>query len=165
MKTFLNLTNGLEYRGPFDGFVRIQSTQCEQRAWDKILSGLDYTFLMHAATGQPIRVVDYSIKDRCPRALWQGLPLIEMALNWWWFGHPTVESNVTGRGGETMLTYMRTQLAQLKCPKNIKYVSKFVTVQPNGRSSVQLQPYWEQTLHDSDTEFYRLCFVDRLYHD
>lgn len=40
-------------------FIRIQSTLCEQKNWDRILQELDYDFLMHAAHGNEIIVYDF----------------------------------------------------------------------------------------------------------
>ena len=48
---YLNLTNGIEFLDNPDfnedyRFVRIQSTVCERHLWDKLLSDLDYNFLL-----------------------------------------------------------------------------------------------------------------------
>lgn len=75
-KVFLNLTNGLLYDGPFDGFIRIQSCHCEQKAWDKLIQNIDSNFLMLLALGHDISVVDYSAKKETPRALYQGLEFL-----------------------------------------------------------------------------------------
>jgi hypothetical protein len=77
-KIFLNLTNGLLYDGPFDGFIRIQSCHCEQKCWEKVIEYTDNNFLMWLALGKDIKVVDYSANKEVPRALYQGL-------EWIWF--------------------------------------------------------------------------------
>ena len=78
MKTFLNLTNGLLYDGPFDGFIRIQSCACEGKHWDRVIEDIDHNFLMLLALGYPIQIVDYSARKQVPRSLYQGL-------EWIWF--------------------------------------------------------------------------------
>lgn len=77
-KVFLNLTNGLLYDGPFDGFIRIQSCHCERGCWEKVMLGIDQNFLMWIALGKEVTVVDYSANKQVPRALYQGL-------EWIWF--------------------------------------------------------------------------------
>ena len=76
MKTFLNLTNGLLYDGPFDGFIRIQSCHCEQKNWERVIDSIDNNFLMWLALGYDVEVVDYSANKEIPRALYQGLEFI-----------------------------------------------------------------------------------------
>ena len=76
MKVFLNLTNGLLYDGPFDGFIRIQSCHCEKKNWERVIDTIDNNFLMWLALGHDIRVVDYSANKDVPRALYQGLEFI-----------------------------------------------------------------------------------------
>ena len=51
IKYYLNLTNGIEFLDNPDfnedyRFVRIQSTTCERHLWNKLLSDLDYNFLL-----------------------------------------------------------------------------------------------------------------------
>ena len=77
-KVFLNLTNGLLYDGPFDGFIRIQSCHCESKCWEKVMTEIDNNFLMWLALGREVVVVDFSAKKKTPRALYQGL-------EWIWF--------------------------------------------------------------------------------
>lgn len=73
---FLNLTNGLEFLNDsqrIGGFVRIQSTACEQKRWWPIILDLDYTFLIHVGLGHAVCVCDASAKKQVPRALYQGI--------------------------------------------------------------------------------------------
>jgi len=92
-KVFINLTNGIEaipmLRSPHHltyRFIRIQSTQCEQKHWDQLLRDLDYEFLMSLALGYNCIVYDYSQRKECPRACWQGIPFIIYVLQRRWFG-------------------------------------------------------------------------------
>lgn len=90
---FLNLTNGVEaidrdyhmYVPPDYHFIRIQSTQCEARVWDKIIIGLDNNFLMHLALGDECLVYDFSAHKESPRAIYQGLEFIKYILHKRWF--------------------------------------------------------------------------------
>ena len=54
-KNYINLTNGIEaireYHLSDYSFIRIQSTACEQKLWDKLILDLDYDFLMNVALG------------------------------------------------------------------------------------------------------------------
>lgn len=90
-KYFINLTNGIEYLKEhpnldFD-FLRIQSTHCEQKEWDKMLEQLDSNFLMYLALGYKCIVIDYASRspNRPSRAQWQGLTLIKYVLCRRWF--------------------------------------------------------------------------------
>lgn len=48
---YLNLTNGLEYLDEIQNYklVRIQSSLCERKCWDKLIQDLDYNFLFDLA--------------------------------------------------------------------------------------------------------------------
>lgn len=54
---YINLTNGveaipmLEFWNEDYRFIRIQSTICEQKNWDRLIQDLDYDFLMNLALG------------------------------------------------------------------------------------------------------------------
>lgn len=86
-RLFINLTNGIEVLEKFKnqipmpiGFIRIQSTYCEQKQWGKILRELDYSFLISIVTGEAVYVADYSAQKKEPRALYQGLEWIKFVL-------------------------------------------------------------------------------------
>ena len=92
-KLYINLTNGIEdipFLSSFYSFIRIQSTWCEQKEWDKILQDLDYGFLMDLAIGNKCIVIDRS-KRGTSRAIFQGLEFIKYALNKVWFNEDAVE--------------------------------------------------------------------------
>ena len=90
-KTYLNLTNGIEFLDKFNArvedikFVRIQSCACERHLWDKLINDLDYNFLLDLALGYEVVVWDTSARKRESRAMYQGLKLIEYVLNKIWF--------------------------------------------------------------------------------
>ena len=92
MIIYLNLTNGLQALPNFIGevvrFIRFQSTLLEQGFLEKFLLEVDYDFLLNLAIGNQCVVYDFTSrwKDRRPsRAIWQGLPWIDYALNRCWF--------------------------------------------------------------------------------
>ena len=86
-KHFINLTNGIEAIPFLDNyeFVRIPSTYCEAKAWDKLMLSLDSNFLMNLAVGNTCIVYDYSQNKEMPRALYQGLEYIKFILYKRWF--------------------------------------------------------------------------------
>ena len=87
MVNYLNLTNGLEYMSEikkfgFDfKFVRIQSTYCEQKLFDRLIQDLDYNFLFDIAQGNIIRIYDTSRNKKQSRALYQGVEFIKYSIN------------------------------------------------------------------------------------
>ena len=82
-KHFVNLTNGVEAvpvlqknSVPF-GFIRVQSSQCESQAMEKVMLELDSSFLIALALGWPCVVWDFGSRNRpgvplegVPRAAW-----------------------------------------------------------------------------------------------
>lgn len=122
--TFLNLTNGLLWDKHFDGFLRIQSTHCERKMWDRVLLELDSNFLMWLALGKEIKVVDYSANKDVPRALYQGLEWIWFACRKAW--------NIPVETVEVRGTYSTKYFEQEYCKlsksvlKKLKYYRKFL---------------------------------------
>jgi hypothetical protein len=87
MKTFLNLSNGIELINDikWDGFIRIQSSHLENSEWEEVLRQLDSNFLMWCSCG-PVVVVDGgSSRGEISRACWQGIPWITYVLERVWF--------------------------------------------------------------------------------
>jgi hypothetical protein len=129
MKTYLNLTNGLEFlpnilSDESWGVIRIQSTACEQKRWDYILNELDYDFLFNVAIGTHIKVVDYSARKEKPRALYQGLVWVQYVLNRVWY-NVEVKSFVKDHN---CTTYFRECYDKLdsKTIKRLEYMNRFV---------------------------------------
>ena len=79
---YLNLTNGLEYLDEIDEYklVRIQSTICEQKNWNKLIQDLDYNFLFDLAQGNTVEIYDTSSNKKISRALYQGVEFIRYVL-------------------------------------------------------------------------------------
>lgn len=81
MKTYVNLTSGLEAIKIFDlkdyGLVRIQSSHLEANALWKLIAHLDYAFLIDAAT-QGVMLWDGGSRNGpISRAQWKGIPWIK----------------------------------------------------------------------------------------
>ena len=75
-KNYINLTNGIKWinhLSKVDGFVRIQSTWCEQKLWWRIIQDLGYNFLIDVATGNDVTVFDASAKKKSSRAIFQNI--------------------------------------------------------------------------------------------
>lgn len=81
---YINLTNGIEVLPVLTDefkFIRIQSTACEQKLWDRIIQDLDYDFLLNAAIGNECVIYDYGAKKPIPRAIYQGVEFIKYVLH------------------------------------------------------------------------------------
>lgn len=151
---FLNLSNGIEWlRGSrlTPHLVRIQSTACEQKRWSRIIEDLSDDFLMYLARGEPCVVVDYSSKERPPRALWQGLPWVAYAATRRWFGH---DCKVLVKMHEVR-RYFAEQYTLLtpRAKAKLDYAGRF-----RVGDAVSLVGRWNSTTHDGDDEFHRRCF-------
>lgn len=150
--TILNLTNGIEYlnsENKIDGFTRIQSSQCENKAWEDVLNGFDSNWLMFLALGYKIDVVDYSNHaDGNARAMWQGGLWLTYAISMAWFKHEPIEWQGT-RGWDVM--YWRNVYANLsrKTLRRLKYYRKFLQTDKVNLKFISLP-----TKMDGKNEFY-----------
>lgn len=84
---YINLTNGIEVLPVLTDefrFIRIQSTACEQKLWDRIIQDLDYDFLLNAAMDNECVIYDYGAKKPIPRAIYQGVEFIKYVLHKHW---------------------------------------------------------------------------------
>lgn len=91
-KIYLNLTNGIEALNIYPslprfqyGFIRIQSTACEQKRWNNILLDLDYDFLFNLAIGTTCFIYDFGARKTTPRAVYQGVEFVKYVLNRYWY--------------------------------------------------------------------------------
>jgi len=128
-KHFINLSNGIEFLPTLekvDGYIRIQSTACEQKLWWSIICDLDYTFLFAVANGDTISVYDCSAHKKIPRAIYQGLEWLKYVLNLRWKGHEIVPM-VKGNNCQKYFNqqYYRGGLIRDRAFKKLDYVSKF----------------------------------------
>lgn len=149
---YLNLTNGIEYCKWIDNyrFIRIQSSHCESKAWNKLLMDLDNDFLMNIAIGNECIVHDASQKKLLSRALFQGIPFILFALNYLWYGevYPT---EVRGQDSTNYFEHVCKNLNE-DTKKHIRYFKKFVCT-----DEISVVARCKHTDHDGDYNyFYRL---------
>ena len=75
MKTYINLTNGLEVNSSPQNVLRIQSTKCEQKLWQDVIDSLPDDLLWELVNGRDATIIDNSERPRISRALWQGAAL------------------------------------------------------------------------------------------
>jgi hypothetical protein len=152
MKTFINLTNGIEILKntdfKFDGFIRIQSTQLEQREYDKVIANLDSNFLMNVALGYRCHVVDYGRRrsDGNPRSLRQGLELILYLLNKRWFNQEIITDE-----NRIQLNYFKTIQINRCSRRKIDYFKQYV---PNWLDKPNITYQYLRTNNDGDKKFY-----------
>lgn len=152
LELFINLTAGLEHIPTYKGldfqFIRIQSTHCEQKHWEKILQDLDNNFLMKLAIGRKCCVMDFTSrksKNNKSRAIWQGLAWIRYCLHRIWFNREIALQFGMDR-------YFREQYRTLSdCTKRkLKYYRKFLR-----NDKLRLGTICEPTDNDGKCEFYQ----------
>lgn len=141
---FINLTRGIYcahapdiLTGPVN-WVRIQSTQCEQKMWPEILRGLGAQFYMATAYG-PVVVHDCSERNRETRAMWQGLSWIRYVLNRVWYNQEVTE---TSRSGMNTTHYWRRNFENLS-KADIRAI-RYFTPLDDGREQVSLESCWKR---------------------
>lgn len=148
--TYLNLTNGLEMLPAFaDNYkvIRLQSTACEQKRWDFVLSDLDNGFLFDLAIGKTVYVIDFSQRKQKPRALFQGLEWIKFVLNKVWFNEKYT-ALVRGNDASRYFNEMYKTITPTTL-KKIKYFKKFLQT-----DNIDLIAVGEKTVNDGNYDFY-----------
>ena len=155
---YLNLTNGLEYLKEIKDYkiVRIQSTICEAKNWDKLIQDLDYNFLMDLAQGNKIEIYDTSSKKRISRALFQGVEFIKYALNRRWFDNENAQAMVKE---QNVTAYFKHEYERLS--KNAKskldYIKKFLNA-----NEVNIETFCRKTEHDGDYIYFKELLNEEL---
>ena len=161
MKTihYINLTNGIEaiptlpetdYR-----FIRIQSTICERKLWDRLIQDLDYDFLMNLAMGNKCIVYDFGARKPIPRAIYQGVEFVRYTLNRRWFGREYL-TNVNRTTNQDRVVncnhYFQYCYSKLedRTKKKLDYFLPYINT-----NHISLECVTECTDHDGDKEFYR----------
>lgn len=150
-KQFVNLTNGIEAIPTIDGeygFIRIQSTACEQKRWDFVIQELDYSFLMALALGHEVIVYDFGARKDVPRAVYQGLALVRYVLDRRWFGidvTPFVRGHNVHRYFDAVYRALDGRTL-----KKLDYFRKFLRT-----DRIHLRAVTAATEHDSQYEWYR----------
>lgn len=159
IKIYLNLTNGIEFLSDTDfkenyNFVRIQSCACERHLWNKILSDLDYNFLMDVALGYTVIVCDASPHKMFSRALYQGVEFIKYALNRIWLNKMTIPY----LKGIRCDKYFNEEFNKLdkSTLKKIKYLRKFLNT-----DKIDIICISTATTHDGDYNYFKKLLVDK----
>lgn len=149
---YLNLTNGIEYIDNLSiddiKFVRIQSSLCEAKAWNKIIYDLDYNFLMDIALGKNVCIIDYSGKKTMTRALYQGIEFIKTVLYYRWL-NKEYRSSVHG---VNCYDYFSSISLDKYSKKKIDYFKKFIS---KDMTELHIATRCFPTKHDNDYEWYK----------
>ncbi|KAL1503986.1 hypothetical protein AB1Y20_010402 [Prymnesium parvum] len=173
VKHFINLSNGIEALEPLAraglaadsvSFVRVQSSHCEARDFDGILSSLDHNLLMHLALGFECRVYDYGSRGNVwenargeaelrfvPRALWWGLEWARYALHTLWRLPPAREPPTLR--GVNVQSLFDAQMRKLPKPlgKRLKYYRPYVAA---DLAELRLRCFYAETDLDGNREAY-----------
>lgn len=156
---YLNLTNGLEYMNKIDNYklVRIQSSICESKKWDKLIKELDYNFLFDLAQGNMIQIYDTSSKKKESRALYQGVEFIRYVLLRRWFNAES-EEIPTVVNGHNVTDYFETEYKKLsdESKKKLDYVKKFL-----NSKGIYIKRICKKSLHDGQYEYFREILKSR----
>lgn len=103
---YANLTRGVACAPKTASLCRIQSTQLEASAYDRVLLSIPDELIALAALGQFIVVHDFSEKQRETRAMWQGLTLARVMMELRWYGELRSRYTVS-RGGKAALQHIK----------------------------------------------------------
>jgi len=148
-KIYLNLTNGIEAIEYFPNstFIRIQSSHCESKAYNRMLMQLSDDFLMNLALGNRVVVIDGSVNPRHPKSLRCGLKVIKAVLRWIWFKEPIVDEFHRG---------VYKKLDQVTRTK-LKYFRKFLQT-----DKLRLLALSFQTKRNGDYRYYSGMFDRKI---
>lgn len=154
---YINLTNGIESlpMNP-DGFrfIRIQSTMCEQKNWDRLIQDLDYDFLLNAAIGNECAVYDYGARKPISRAVYQGIEFIKYALHKRWLNEEYLTDcnrNNAEHIRKDCNSYFESCYRNLgdRTKKKLDYFKPYVV------GEINIVTVTDATIHDGDKQFYR----------
>lgn len=113
---YINLSRGFECGCPPNTgsrIIRIESTACEQKQWDKILKQLGADMFYELARGTSCVVHDKSERDRETRACWQGLSWIRYACGRAWMAAPAMVPKEFSRNGMEVTPFWEEQFRAL----------------------------------------------------
>lgn len=148
---YLNLTNGLEYANEIKDYkvVRIQSTICEAKNWDKLIQDLDYNFLLDLAQGNKIEIYDTSSRKKVSRALFQGVEFIKYAINRRWFNNESIKAIVKG---QDVTPYFKKEYNKLNknTKKKLDYIKKFLNT-----DHISIETNCKNTIYDGKYDYYK----------
>ena len=165
-KYFINLTNGIEYLKDHPGldysFIRIQSTYCEQKHWNKLIDELDYNFLMSLALGYNCIIVDYGSRSKSKklsRAQWQGLALVKFILSKRWFGKDIDIYFQNRKLSDYFSEVYKTKITKAN-KKKLDYFKKFLFT-----DELKIECMGGFTDKDGKNDFYREVLEERIHND
>lgn len=154
---YINLTNGIEilpmlpkgYR-----FIRIQSTICEQKLWDRLIQELDYDFLINIALGNECVIYDYGARKPIPRAVYQGIEFLKYVLHKCWLNEEYLTNcnrNNKAHIRKDCNSYFESCYKNLenRTKKKLNYFKPYVV------GEINIITVTDVTMHDGDKEFYR----------
>lgn len=154
---YVNLTNGIEAIPNLNatdyGFIRIQSTACEQHLWDRLLQDLDYDFLMHVALGDTCIIHDYGTNKPRSRAMYQGVEFIKYVLYKRWL-NMEYQSDVSkyDTHHDNANKYFATCYHNLdkRTKTKLDYFKPYIMT-----SDIHIETVCAATCHDNDRAYYR----------
>lgn len=155
---YINLTNGIEAIPKLNGeykFIRIQSTWCEQKLFNRIIQDLDYDFLMNLALGHRCIVYDFGANKPVPRAVYQGLEFVKYTLNRRWLNKEYITDVGKHRNNEKGFNcndYFSVcyQKLEERTKKKLDYFLPFINT-----DELKLECVTASTEHDGDKEYYK----------
>lgn len=157
VQKYLNLTNGLEYLNEVGEYkvIRIQSTLCEAKCWDKLVNDLDYNFLLDLAQGNTVEIYDTSSKKNMSRALYQGVEFIRYVLLRRWFDSKPYEI-LAIVNGHNVTEYFETEYKKLSkdTKKKLDYIKKFVT-----GHGIYIKRICKKSFYDGKYEYFRELLI------
>lgn len=163
-KIYVNLTNGIEAIPTIKynySFIRIQSTICEQKNWDRLIQELDYDFLMNLALGNECDVYDYGANKPIPRAMYQGIEFVKYTLYRRWV-NKEYQTNVNRSKNKDRINNCNDYFSKCyeklddRTKKKLDYFLPYINT-----DEIKLNYICDSTIHDNDKEFYRNILMKR----
>lgn len=154
---YINLTNGIEaipYLPVGYRFIRIQSTLCEQKNWNRLIQELDYDFLMNVAIGNECTIYDYGARKPIARAIYQGVEFIKYVLYKRWLDQEYLTD--INKGNKDHIRRDCNSYFE-SCYKNLddRTKKKLDYFKPYIVGHINIQTVSGSTDHDNNKEYYR----------
>lgn len=142
---FRNLSRGLlcPCQTTRPHLIRIQSTRCEQKDWERIIHEVGAELLYTLAKGNIAMVHDVSERDRETRACWQGLSWIRYATFRTWYPDNEKVPDEKSRTGHPLNPYWEEQFKRLSRPTRhlLRYYKQYIDKPQN---SIYLRSCWSR---------------------
>lgn len=157
---YINLTNGIEslpmlkFWNEEFRFIRIQSSTCERKLWDKLIQELDYDFLLNVAIGNECVIYDYGARKPIPRAVYQGIEFLKYVLHKRWLNEEYLTDCNRSKGEyirKDCNSYFESCYKSLedRTKKKLDYFKPYVV------GEINIKTVTDATIHDGDRDFYR----------